>query len=65
MRTEKTEAYKKQMAVGAELAAALPTLMTQQEVADRLGITKQRVWQIERMALAKVKQKLLEIAAQL
>lgn len=65
MRTEKTEAYKRKMQIGADLADALPQLMTQKEVGARLGISAQAVGQIERRALAKVREKLLEHAANL
>lgn len=47
------------MQIGAELAAAMPQLMTKEEAAKRLGISAQAVGQIERRALAKVRAKML------
>jgi DNA-directed RNA polymerase specialized sigma subunit len=59
MRTEKTAGYKERMRRGAELVAAMPELMTQKETAAALGISVQAVGQIERRALAKVRELLL------
>lgn len=44
---------------GAELVSALPELMTQKETAEVLGISVQAVGQIEKRALAKIREKML------
>lgn len=44
---------------GAELAKALPQLMTQAEVAEVMGISQQSVCNIERSALAKIREALV------
>lgn len=64
MRTEKSFAHKERMRRGAELASALPELMTQKETAQALGISVQAVGQIEKRALAKVREAILAAAAQ-
>lgn len=47
---------------GAELAAALPQLMSQSEVAAQLGISQQAVSLAERSALAKIREALIKAA---
>jgi len=44
---------------GAELAKALPQLMTQQQVAEQLGISQQAVSLAERSALSKIREALI------
>lgn len=61
-RTEKSSGYKERMRRGAELAAALPQLMSQSEVAAQLGISQQAVSLAERSALAKIREALIKAA---
>lgn len=57
----RSEAYKNEMRIGKLLADALPQYQTQSEVAKSLGITRQAVARIERRALFKLRQRVLEI----
>jgi DNA-directed RNA polymerase sigma subunit (sigma70/sigma32) len=54
-----TSAHRSLNELGARLAAALPELRTQKDVAAELGISAQAVGQIERRALAKLAQAIL------
>lgn len=64
MRTEKTFAYKERQRRGADLVSAMPELMTRKQTAEALGISVQAVGQIERRALAKVREAILALAVQ-
>jgi transcriptional regulator len=64
-RTEKSHTYKERRAVGKRIAAALPQLMSQREVARQLGISQQAVSLIEQQALAKVSEAVLRMANEL
>lgn len=52
------EGYKQQIHIGQQIAAALPQLMTQKEVAKRLGISRTMVGRVEALALFKLRVRL-------
>lgn len=59
---QKSFAVKEQLRIGGEIAAALPQMMSQSEVARRLGVSQQFICQTERRALFKLRSLLLEQA---
>jgi len=63
MKTEKTFAYKQQIALGRALAKQLQPVMTLQQCADKLGTSYQYVQKMEAVALGKVATALKEFAA--
>jgi hypothetical protein len=58
--TQKSYAFKEQLRIGGEIAASLPQLKTQAEVAEHFNITQQMVSRIERQALFKLRMALRE-----
>lgn len=58
--SDRTFAIKEQLRIGSEISAALPQLMSQVEVAGKLGISQQMVCRIERRALFKLRTLMLE-----
>lgn len=57
-RAPMTEAYKNEIRIGREIADRLPQLMSQSEVAKKLGMSRAGVAQCERRALYKLQQRL-------
>jgi DNA-binding CsgD family transcriptional regulator len=57
---QKSHAFKEELRVGGEIAAMLPQVMSQTEVAAQLGISQQMISRIERRALYKLRMLLRE-----
>lgn len=57
--TQKTVAFKEELRIGGELAAVLPQMMSQSQVAKSLGISQQMVSRLERRALFKLRHAML------
>lgn len=57
----RTTAETAELELGKRIAEALPSKMSQYEVAKQLGITRQAVRRIERRALAKIAIKMKEL----
>lgn len=63
MKTEKTFAYRQQIALGRALAKQLKPVMTLQQCADKLGTSYQYVQKMEALALGKVATAMKEFVA--
>lgn len=52
--TQNSVAFRRQMAIGRAISKQLDPLLTQQQVADKLGLSQEGVRRIEYRALAKL-----------
>lgn len=63
MNSQKTFAFKERMRVGREIAAQLDPVMSVEEVAQRMGLSKVMVRRIECLALHKISVRIKQLHA--